>query len=574
MSKFKHTSAILFFLLASVFITYPLLFHMGDYVTGYGDELVIAWIQTWVIHIVSSGNIFSLFNANLYYPFHNSFAYSEQFLTSSVLSWIPLHISRQPISVVNFTFISSLFLLGVSVYTLAYYVTRNFWASLLSGTCVVFSPAVLDKAVHLQILSIQYVPFAMLFFLLFFDTTKTRYLLISLVFFLLQTYNSFVPGYFIIFSYLFIFGYYLVVERKKVLSLITPRHILLCIAACALIIPIMLPYFQVSKEYHYVRDIRDTIHFALQPEDFLYTGTSSRLQDLLLKIPIKQTSVYQEIKPGFIGLTFTVITLVSLFYFFKTLKKHFDYTTIFTSIGLFGLVLSLGPFLHINRVTIHHPFPIPLPYGLLYYIIPGFKGIRDTERWEMLAILAFAIVSALVLHRLLKKISLNKQISIYVFLIICVITEFKFPLHFYPVPQVKNFPKVYSFLATTPKDTKVIFLPIFNWNQFPYTQEEIWREYYSTIEFRPMVNGYTGFSSIPWQKIVSDMWSNFPYNLSISELHQLGLTYIIVDKNLYDTLYKDHRQKLTGQMIITILEKNPKVRLMKVWGNEYVFAFR
>ncbi len=570
----KALLAFFFFSALSVYITYPLVFHMGDMATRNGDELVIAWIQNWVIHIITSGKIVSLFNANLYYPFHNTFAYSEALITSSIISLIPFELSKQPLVVVNITFISSLILLGFSLYLLSFYLTKSFLPSLLSGVLVIFSPDVLDKTAHLQIMAIEWVPLAILFFIVFINTQKTRHLVISLVFFLMQTYNSFLPGYFIVFSYAIIFLYFYFSDKEKAKAIISRKNIALVLFSFLLVVPIAIPYYQVSYEFHYVRDIRDTIHFALQPEDFLYAGSTSRLHSLLLKIPyIKQVSPVGEIKPGFIGFIFTILSLYSLWIFVKNFRKNNTYINLFSIIALTGLLLSLGPALHLNRQTIHKPFPILLPYGLLYYLIPGFKGIRDTERWEMLFIVGIAVVIAMVMQKLLRNYAVSKRMLVYLFLFAGVIAEFKFPLQLYNVPPVNNFPKVYSWLSTTPQDTKIIILPIYNWGMWPHTAQEIWREYFGTIEFRKMVNGYSGFSPPPWQHLVEDLYQNFPRGNTVMTIKKLGINYIIVDKKEYDSLWFEKRTSMSGAEVIDVLQKNPSVRLIKKSGSDYVFAF-
>lgn len=565
--------AFLFFSFLVFYLTFPLLFHIGDLVTGYGDELVIGWIQNWVIHTIRIGTIFSLFTANLYYPFHNSFAYSDAFITSSLLSYIPLIIFKQPIAVVNSTLLSSLIFLGFSLYLLAYYLTKDFLASLLAGTLVICSPAVLDKVVHLQILAIYWVPLSILFFLLFIQRQKTKYLIGSLLCFLLQTYNSFVPGYFIAFSYIIITAYFFMLDNKKIRELFIIKNIVLVLVCFCLIIPISIPYYQVSHEFHYVRDIRETIHFALQPEDLLYPGGTTRLQQLLLHLPfIKQTSLVGELKPGYLGLVFTLLAILTFWMRIKYFRKNV-YITLFCIIASVGLLLSFGPALHLNRQTVHIPFLIPLPYALLYYLVPGFKGIRDSERWEMLFILAIAVAIAIVLQQFVKNFSKTKKVFLYILLFAGVIGEFNFPMHFKTVPQINTFPKVYSWLATTPKDTNVIFMPIYNWDQFPYTQQEIWREYYSTIEYRNMVNGYSGFSPPPWQALVKNLYTNFPDKQSILVIKKLGIKYIIVNKNQYDILYNDKQKTITGDEIIDMLEKNTSLKLVKQFGEDYVFSF-
>src|SRR4051812_8449007 len=109
---FPHTIVFILFILSSIYITYPIIFHLGSLATGLGDELVIAWIQNWVIHSVTSGNISSIFEANLYYPYHNSLAFSDTFFTSSLIALVPRLVKGEPISTVNVTLILSLIFLG------------------------------------------------------------------------------------------------------------------------------------------------------------------------------------------------------------------------------------------------------------------------------------------------------------------------------------------------------------------------------------------------------------------------------------------------------------------------------
>ena len=119
-----HLFALSIFLISAIYITFPLIFHLGDYISGFGDELVITWIQNWVIHSLFS-NPFSLFNANIYYPFQNSLAFSDLFMTSNILSFIPVKLIREPIVAFNFTLISSIIFLGYSIYIFTFYITKN-----------------------------------------------------------------------------------------------------------------------------------------------------------------------------------------------------------------------------------------------------------------------------------------------------------------------------------------------------------------------------------------------------------------------------------------------------------------
>jgi len=192
------------FIFASIYITFPLIFHMTNFVNG---ELVIAWIMNWNIHAITQ-LILTLpagrqvfFDGNIFYPYHNTLAYSDLHLVSSIISIPFFLIFRQPMLPSNITFITSLILLGFFTHLLTIFITKNFFASVMSGILIIFSPVLLDKRYHLQILAIEWIPLSILFFLQYVKLKKYKYFMFSLLFFIIQTYNSFMAGYFILFSY-------------------------------------------------------------------------------------------------------------------------------------------------------------------------------------------------------------------------------------------------------------------------------------------------------------------------------------------------------------------------------------
>src|SRR5258708_18574204 len=106
----------------------------------------------------------------------------------------------------------------------------------------------------------------------------------------------------------------------------------------------------------------------MQPEDFIYPNDRTRLQGLLLQFPNSQHYPRNaELKPGYLGGLFTLLSIVCIIWMVKRFKKKDYFTNGLFLASLLGFVLSLGPFLHWHRLTIHKPFPIPLPYAAFYY---------------------------------------------------------------------------------------------------------------------------------------------------------------------------------------------------------------
>src|SRR5258706_1382212 len=390
------------------------------------------------------------------------------------------------------------------------------------------------------------------------------------------------PGYFILFSYIIIYFFYSRFKNTLAKKAISKRNILTIVLSFVLLIPIIIPYLQVSKEFAYVRDIRETIHFAIQPEDLYVPNEYTRLE---MPLSILQNLVKYpanaEIKSGYIGFIFSILGIVSLFYLYRINKKKNFIFIAFISIALLGLILSFGPFLHFDRKTIHHPFPIPLPYLLFYYLAPGFQGFRNSARFEMLFIISEAISIAIMLNQMLNKKIKRLQYFITILLIIAVVVEYQYPMRFHSLPTKEHFPPVYAWIAdNTPKNTVIIELPTYNWDINPFgDNKEVLREYYSTMHFRKMVNGGSGFSPPPWQTLVISLYKSFPSKTSLNTIRKLGVKYMIVHLDEFNIIHRtnfiSHDYLLPdGETVLSELSINPSINFVKRLDNDYVYEFK
>lgn len=575
----RHTiwnlSVLVIFFICAVIITYPLILHMGSVSTGRQDELLIAWIHASVRHNLLT-NPLQLFEGNIFFPYHNSLAFSDIFLTTTFLTWPFVLLSGQPIIANNIVILSSLILLGYASFLLTEYITKSKLLGLLSGILLIFSPAILDKEIHIQILASYFVLFSFYFLFKYIDSQKRSYLLLSLLYFLLQTYNSIMPGYFIVIGYIVTFITVFFTDRKLFFESITTKVVVLFLGTGLLLLPVVLPYQHVSREFGYVRDIRDTIHFALQPEDLYFPSSATRLEPLLRSV--STMSAVGENKVGYLGGVFSILTLMSLVVFFRTKKKSYYLTSLFVT-GIVGLILSFGPFLHLGRQTIHHPFPIPLPYLFFYYVVPGFKAFRASARFEILFILCFASVSGIILQSLLQNVITWKKLVIVFALVGLIFLEFHSPYLYVSIPQTSQFPPVHTYLLSLPKNSTVIEMPIYTWNMQPYASREYVRQYYSTMDFQKRVNGTSGYSPLVWEAMARGLLFQFPEQPAIHEMKTIGVEYIIVHAQEYTTLYNanaliDGHTFPTGSAVIESLNNNISVRLVTHFGSDYVYEVK
>lgn len=553
----------LLFFLISIIITYPLIFHLSSYSFGKGDELLITWILNWNIHALLTSPL-HIFDANIFYPYAHTLSFSEPFFSSSLLALIPILLLNDPMIAFNVNVILSLTLLGFSTYCLVYYLTKNRASSFISGLLISFSPFTLGRLFQLQVVSIQWIPLSILFFLKFIKDGKTEDFIFVSLFFLLQVGNSFLPGYFLILCYGVIVVMYFFTKKNVLQKLLSGKIIFIIGIAAFMTIVLGLPYFNTSKTFHYVRDIRDTIHFANRPEYTFYPNSRTRLEQILLN------TIYKNDKgpyryDGYWGLPLLILFILSSIAFFRIKKENKFFPTLFILIGISSFILSMGPAFQWGGKVIKHPFIIPLPYAILYYLIPGFNGIRNSARWEMLTIFAVSVFIGLLLSEVLKK----KNKLWIVFIVVGILAEVNFPLKYVPIPTIKEFPKVYAFINSLPKDATIIEMPIFSWDVQPYSNIEFMREYFSTIHFRRMVNGYSGFSPHEWELNTKFLTKEFPDKNTLQYLKQIKVQYIILHKADYDQL-----PNVSFADIKSRAESFPELQFVNQFGEDYVYKLK
>src|SRR3989344_305619 len=152
------------------------------------------------------------------------------------------------------------------------------------------------------------------------------------------------------------------------------KHILL---ASAMVIfatlPLINAYYSVSNQFNYVRSIREAAHFALSPDSLITTFFS----------------------PGLF-----VLSVISIVFLVKNKfnKKDIELKWILPLFSI-GLIKALGPVLKWQggTVKLFGNIFIPLPYGIFYYVIPGFGALRTPSRWLILFAFSLSALIALAL---------------------------------------------------------------------------------------------------------------------------------------------------------------------------------
>jgi hypothetical protein len=473
----------------NIVFLYPLIIRATTHLTSREDGIFIAWTINWVSRALTSGQ--TIFNAPIFYPYQNTLAFSDPFLTSGVTNIFFSFFTRNLILQHNFQLILGMILCFWGMYMLAHYQTKHVLAAYVSSVFFTFSSLHLHYLVHLHTLLVGGIPCVIYCFLRWRDSGKMRWLVVSNITVLAQTLNSPMTGFFSA-ATLLPFAFQknsLSVFKKNKMQITSVATITLSLLAI-----FYLPYFQNSSYFSYTRSIRDAAHFA---------HSLNRI--------------------------FTV-ELFIVYLVLLTYRKKLSLSGIV--IALIGAVLMLGPVVKINNQTFKiFDYPIPLPYAVLYYIVPGFKAFRASSRW----IIVFNLGLSLLLGQALAGRNEKKRKLI-------LATGLTIFLWFTQIPQLKLYeiplkiPTIYESAKVQSAQTLAEF-PVYVWSMHPYVIHENDRLLYQPFHGKKMYNGVSGFTPPDREQQWANISQQFPAPYVLDHLRENGVTMVLVHFNEYDELY-------------------------------------
>jgi hypothetical protein len=209
----------------------------------------------------------------------------------------------------------------------------------------------------------------------------------------------------------------------------------------------------------------------------------------------------------------------------------------FFAVALIGAMwLSLGP----NPQVLGRPLEIFAPYGVLYQHVPGFQGLRAPARFAMIALVMLSVLAGFGAN------ILARTRRLWVLLPLLAIGAFAEALVLpftvngdsvappgYNMPESRVYrparaPDVYKEVARQPADTVVVELPLGD------PTFDLRAVYYSTVHWRPVLNGYSGFYPSHYGRLVValDDVPRFP-DVALQALRVNGATHVIVHESAY-----------------------------------------
>lgn len=490
----KIASLALFVLLAVVH-TWPLASDVA-HLTRHDnrDSILNEWIVAWVAHQLPRSPL-HLFDGNIFYPERYTLAYSEPMVVQGLMAMPLLWSGASTVLTYNLLLLAGMALSGWTMALVVRRWTGDWTAALVAGGIFAFNAHSLSRIPHLQAQHLEFLPLA-LFALDRIAHVPTRRNAVKLAgWFILQSLTS---------VYLLVITTFALLAATAARAARLHRHRYAAAArALALaagisvivLLPFLLPYWFVSRDLGLVRSLDDAGNYAAAWSSYLTTPArvhgwwSSRIADA------------NVLFPGALGLLLTGVAVL------KGGALRDSRVRMCIAIGIAGVALSFGS---------------QMPgYSVLYDAMPLLRGIRATARFGILATFAVAVLAAYGVVTLRRMMPPRAWSSVSVLLIACASLEsLAAPLG---LTRFDGIPPIYAQVPRTP-GTVVVEVPFFGSRSAQFHAHYMLD---STMNWQPIVNGYSGFQPPSFYENVRALQA-FPYGSSVTRARALGVTHVFV----------------------------------------------
>jgi len=604
-----------FFVILLAFLLINFIFNFRLWSEFLGNKLIISDnIITEFIVEKSYQNVIHFKNPfitkSIFYPFTTNFALNDPG-TAYVLPFIFLRPFLDPHRSLLVITLLGFFLNNFLMYLLLRKLKIGQGLSTLIALIFGFTPFLSHRIQgHYTYIPIYFFPLTFLMLKKLLETIKTKdkYIISFLFGFLMAVIllSNFYYFFMIILGFIFFAGYWLFIDKKKLLILLKKNiayFFISIVSAIFFLIPWILAVYDLIKTQGLVKTPGFGGAITLSA-DILSFFTPSEYNPIykiffsMLASIIPLFSKYNHFflnswerfaYPGIIvlGIYFLIILLKILkkfpFNLWNKIKQYFVVSLVFA-------VLTLGPFLKVfNRWSINLEgvsVVFPLPFLLLHYI-PGLSTLRAPSRFTPIFIFLACIVAAYVINFIFIKISKKRQIILLIGLFLIFFID-----QFYAIPTKLNqeIPtQIYNYLKDKPQGT-VLEIPFTVRDGFQYIGfvHALQPMYGQAIHGKPIIGGYIARVSdnifnyyknlkfinylaniidkgnyIPLKEKPRDI-NFFPYPYSIStaenEVQSLKIKYVVLKE---DEKYSNYLINLFKQIGFTEKQKDNNYLLLE-----------
>ena len=512
----SHVGVLVFFGALAVAMTWPLATDLSHTLLSWGDPVFQAWTMAWDVHAWRTDPL-RVFDANIFYPYRNTLAFADHLFGQAALVAPVLLATGNVILADNISVLLALTLSGFAMYLLVVDLTGSRLAGVVAGVAYAYLPARMAHLEHLNLLSAQWLPLAVLTARRALCGNSFRWAIALGAVIVVQGLFGVYYLMFLVPLLGFVVGTYLLWHPTRASLIATAKIAAACALAMLVLLPTLLPYLAVNTELGIQRTMGEVVKWSAQASDYLAVHPYNRLYGGLLSERYHR-HLEQDLFPGVL---LVALALIGLAY------RRLGWERWMLLIVVVGsLVLSFGPEAEIGGRS------VPLPYRLAYELVPGFKAVRVPARLGgLLAPVGLAALAGLGVALLQQRLTMlaRSDVSRHLaaatlagILAVGILAEgaMAWPLPD-PLPATAAEARRADYEWLAEHRVPALELPMGEG-----LISSAWPNFWSTFHWAPLVNGYSSFAP-PAYYPLRDAMHDFPSRETIRLLQGVGVRAVL-----------------------------------------------
>lgn len=459
------------------------------------------WRLEWVAHALSHPGV-RLFDANIFHPATGTLAYSDATLLEALLAAPLIWAGVPAVIAYNATLLLGFFASALGMFALVTYLTGDRAAGFVAALVFAFAPYRFEHYMHLELQWAAWIPLSFLFVHRAVDRRSLRDGLLAGVCVWLQFLSCFYYAVFLAPLVVVLAVLLLATDRGPSRSRAALALAIGGIVAIALAIPYALPYLHNAREFGSRRTSE-----ILKYSATLRSYTATPAQNVLYGWTAGRGGPETRLFPGTVAIALAFAAFA---------RGRLRLPVVYLALAALALELSLG--FHSGA------------YRLLYEHLGALGGLRAPARAAILLLAAIAVLAGLGIHRLRRARPTRAwRLAVTAVFAVAMLAEYWSPVELRPGPPAEA-PDLYRFLRGV-APAVVLELPAPRAGRLPGHDPQY--EFYSSYHWNPLVNGYSGYYPRAYILTIEAL-VRFPDDRSVARLQQLGTSYIVVHRALYE----------------------------------------
>jgi hypothetical protein len=525
------------FLALTGVMMWPQARHISDSAILNQDVYFNMWRLQWIAHALSTspGN---LFNGNIFYPEPRTLAFSDAMLVQGAIAAPLIWLGTAPVLVHNLLMLGAIVLSAVTMFALVWYLTGSRGAGILAGTIFAFAPYRFEHIMHMELQWTMWMPLAFLALHRTIEIPRIRHGLATGAAVALQMFSSIYYGIFLA-TLLAMCGLLLQLGNSRM----NVRRVMLALVAGAILaVAFIGPYarpYRLARDRVGERPVDEVRTFAARPADYLIVPAENWLYGRWQTRGEGERRLF----PGAVACLLAVVAML--------LRRPSRLIIVYVLAVIAAFEASLG----LRGYS----------YTFLHEHVSVFHGLRAPARLGIFVVLFLAVLAGFGYTFLAASLRLRSRVILLLALLSVILLEdyTTVPLATYP----NTAPPIYRLLASQPPGVVA---------EFPMPDgaragEEARYAYLSIFHWKPLLNGYSGFSPPVYYRRLMDL-RRFPEPFSLRVLRRADVRYVVV----HQTGYGDDRQKY--EHTVATLDADEGVRKLGVFsdseGEAVLYEFR